>query len=217
MNVPFSTEQFLSIFEKYNFFVFPFQFLIFIAGLIVLLLIRSEGSRKNLLINYFMVFLWLWNGIIYHILFFSEINPAAYGFGALFIIQSVLFIHAGILKKNTGYEFSGGVNGFIGYFVMVFGLVVYPLLGYFILDDAGKVISLGLPCPSVIFTFGLFILSTGRFPKYLLIIPSIWAVIGFTAVMNFGIYQDVSLLLSAIIADVLLLRRKTGTASANPV
>jgi hypothetical protein len=66
----------------------------------------------------------------------------------------------------------------------------------------------GLPCPTTILTFGILLLSDKKFSKYLLIIPSLWAIIGITAVMRLGVYQDSMMLIAAIIADVWLIKSK---------
>ncbi|MCF8230487.1 MAG: DUF6064 family protein [Bacteroidales bacterium] len=57
-----------------------------------------------------------------------------------------------------------------------------------------KVISLGLPCPRTILTFGFLMLALQGFKKYLLIIPSIWTIIGLGAAINFGVLQDFMML-----------------------
>ena len=67
---------------------------------------------------------------------------------------------------------------------------------------------MGLPCPSTIFSFGLFMLSSNKFPKILLIIPSLWALVGLSAAINIGVYQDVMILIAALAANIFLISRK---------
>jgi hypothetical protein len=64
------------------------------------------------------------------------------------------------------------------------------------------------PCPATIFTFGILLMIDKKFPKYILIIPLIWLVIGFFAAINLGIKEDIGLLLSGIITAILILFRK---------
>jgi hypothetical protein len=52
------------------------------------------------------------------------------------------------------------------------------------------------------------LLTTPKFPKYLLIIPSLWAIIGLSAAINFGVYQDFIMLIAAITAVIILITRK---------
>jgi hypothetical protein len=100
------------------------------------------------------------------------------------------------------------LQAYFGYFFILYGLIIYPVVGYLIEQNLSQTISIGLPCPTIILTFGFFLLCDKKFSKYLLIIPSLWAVIGISAVLKLGIYQDSMMLIAAIIADVWLLTRK---------
>ena len=207
MNPPFSIEEFFSVFEAYNSAIFPLQFFIIAIGLIATFLLQSESRFKNPLIAGFLAFLWFWIGIVYHLFHFTVINKAAYGFGALFILQGVFFVIE-MSRQRLHFYFPKGIWGYLGYFFIWFGLILYPLISYFAEVSWLKTISLGLPCPTTILTFGFLMLTNPKIPKYLLIVPSIWAVIGTGAATNFGIYQDYVMLLSAIVANIYLLRRK---------
>ena len=207
MKTPFTIEQFFDVFENYNTSIFPLQLIILVVGIIAVFLIHGKKEIKNKYITGFLGFLWLWTGIVYHLSFFTSINKAAYGFGLLFMIQGLLFVIE-LFKKKMEFSFTGKTSEYIGYFFVVFGLIIYPVISYFLEGDLSTTISLGLPCPTTIVTFGVFMLTSRKFPKYLLIIPTLWAVIGTGAAINFGVYQDYLMLVSAIVADVYLIRRK---------
>lgn len=206
--MPFSPEQFFNVFLKYNSFVFPVQILFFLAGIycISLILLKSKSAAK--INSYFLVLLWLWTGIVYHIYFFSEINKTAVAFGVLFILQAVFFLIEFVFKKQLVFSYENRFDVIAGYFLVLFGLVVYPAIGLLSGNDLRHAISLGLPCPSVIYTFGIIILSRKNYTLYKLIIPVIWAFIGFFAAIRFGVYQDVMLPVSAVITLVLFYREK---------
>ena len=40
--------------------------------------------------------MWIWTGVSYHGLFFAPINPLALAFGALFVVQGILFVNKGV-------------------------------------------------------------------------------------------------------------------------
>jgi hypothetical protein len=208
MEVPFTTEQFFDVFEKYNSTLFPLQLIILLLGIVGLFLLHSKHSLKNKLIGGYLGLLWLWMGFVYHIRFFTEINEAAYIFGAIFILQGLLILYNAFVKDRLIFAFIPQIKDYIGYFFILFGLIIYPLIGYSIINSFSKTISLGLPCPTTILTFGFLMLTSAKFPKYLLIIPSLWAIIGLSAAMNFGVYQDFMMFISAIIAGVILIKRK---------
>ena len=208
MKTPFSTEQFISVFEKYNSALYPAQFIILALGIIAIIFLHSNNIFKNIFISGFLGLLWLWIGVVYHLYFFTVIDKAAYIFGGLFIIQGLIFLYEAIYRTHLTFEFDGKVRNYFGYFFILFGLILYPIIGYSVEHDFSKVICLGLPCPTVILTFGFLMITNKTLPIYILIIPTIWAFIGFTAVLNFGIYQDIILLISAIVAGIWLFMRK---------
>ena len=209
MKTPFSTEQFFGIFERYNTAVYPLQLTILILGVLGVVLIHSRIKNNNSLLGGLLGLLWLWAGLVYHLSFFSSINQAAFGFGGIFILQGIFFL-AETFRGRLEFSLEKKSWHFAGYFFIVFGLIIYPMISYITAESAWHIISLGLPCPTTIFTFGLLMLTSQRFSRYLLIIPSLWAVIGTMAAVNFGVYQDYFMLFAAIVANLYLIRRKKG-------
>ncbi len=62
------------------------------------------------------------------------------------------------------------------------------------------------PCPTTIFTFGLFLWAKPGLPRYLLVVPFLWALLGTNvALPPFDIREDFGLLVSALVATALLL------------
>jgi hypothetical protein len=198
MKLPFSSEQFLRIFEQYNLAVWPIQFLLYSIGVTVALFIFNKKADSSRSISVLIGFLWLWMGAVYHLYFFTSINNAAYLFGFLFIIQGCLFLYSGYAKKIT-FQFSPDIYGVTGAILMLFSLVVYPVLGYMLGHIYPSSPTFGLPCPTTIFTFGLLLCSGNKFTFSLMIIPLIWSVIGFSAAFSLGMKEDLSLVISAVV------------------
>jgi hypothetical protein len=213
MKTPFTSEQFFSVFEKYNTSIFPSQIILFLLVVVALLAIGSTIKQKDKFVSGILGLLWIWIGIVYQISFFSEINKVAFGFGVLFILQGLFFLWEGVLLYNLKFVFKMSIKAYLGYFFILYGLIVYPVVDYLIGQNITRIISIGLPCPTTILTFGFLLLCDKKFSKYLLIIPSVWAVIGLSAVINLGVYQDSMMIIAAIIANVWLLKRKE---SGNP-
>jgi uncharacterized membrane protein HdeD (DUF308 family) len=207
MKMPFTVEQFLQVFENYNHSLFPVQLIILLFAVLCLFFVHAQKKNTAKFVGAFLGLLWIWAGLVYHILFFSSINPAAYIFGGLFILEGILILMQAFRHETFNFQLSQNWRSYIGYFFILFGIIIYPLIGYFIQGLPDRIISLGLPCPSTILTFGFFMLASERLPKYLLIIPTIWALIGLSTAMNFGIYQDLMLLISALTANIFLLRK----------
>jgi hypothetical protein len=208
MKAPFTTSQFFKVFETYNTSVFPLQVIIILFFLAALWFLHSKKPIRSHLMGGFLAFLWLWTGVVYHVVFFTSINKAAYGFGFLFILQGLFFIVEVLIRNKLIFRIERNWQSYLGYFFIVFGLLIYPVISLLQTGAWSKTISLGLPCPSTILSFGILMLTGRRFSKYLLIIPSLWAVIGTSAAINFGIYQDYAMLAAAVTANLVLLTRK---------
>ena len=207
MNTPFTSEQFFDVFKNYNQSVFPVQFIFYVTALLVIYFIFKHSSAADKIISSILSALWLWMGIVYHLLFFTEINNAAYIFGYLFIIQGIIFLVYGVLRNELSFKFTPDKFGFTGVCIIFYALIFYPVLGYFLGHRFPYSPTFGLPCPTVIFTFGVFMFSNKKCPYVILIVPFIWSIIGFTAVFNFGIIEDTGLLISGITALFMILNK----------
>ena len=120
-----------------------------------------------------------------------------------------------ILQKPSWIQIQRTIDRLLGIFfdpVRIIGLIIYPAISLALEQSLARTIALGLPCPSTILTFGFLMLSDKKLAKYLLNIPSLWALIGLGAAINFGVYQDFMMIVTAILADLLLIRRKWNTS-----
>lgn len=202
MNPPFTVSQFLKVFEEYNTAVFPAQIIFYLIAAAVMVFVFRK--KYNALTGSVISFFWFWMGAVYHIAFFTSINKAAYVFGILFMIQSLLTLYF-TLRKKLSFAFAPDVYGFTGTLLIAYALIVYPVIGSLAGHGYPQSPLLGLPCPTAIFTFGLFIMADKKFPTTLIIIPFIWSIVGFTAALNFGIKEDIGLLVSGITALILII------------
>lgn len=198
MKAPFTSEQFFSVFTDYNLSVFPMQIFFLFIGVLALLMINSFYTRKDYFIGIYLGILWLWAGAVYHIGFFSQLNKPAFVFGALFIIQALLIMYELLIRKSLRFSIKRSSADIIGFSFILFGLLIYPLLSWLSHGEPNHIISAGLPCPTTITTIGFLILNKEKSHWYLYIIPGIWAIIGISAAINFGVYQDFMMLISVI-------------------
>lgn len=215
MKLPFTIEQFLQVLRNYNTAIFPMQILFYLLALSVVALSFKKIRSGDKITSSIFAFLWLWMGIVYHLVFFTTINKAAYLFGGLFIVQSILFFYYGVIKSNLKYHFSQSTAGVIGLILVIFALVVYPLLGYVYGHIYPATPTFGLPCPVTIFSFGVLLWSEKEFPKVVLVIPFLWSLLGFSAATTLGIKEDTALIVAGILATAILLLRKKEVAVSN--
>lgn len=100
MRLPFTSEQFFGVFEQYNETIWPVQVIIYVAAAVAFYLIFKPSKYSDKVISGILALFWLWMGIVYHWSFFASINPAARLFGALFVLEGLIFLFEGILLET---------------------------------------------------------------------------------------------------------------------
>lgn len=206
--LPFSREEFLDVFGRYNSAVWPAQLLLYALALVLV----ARILRREPLTGAFALLatLWLWMGVVYHLMFFSEINPAARLFGIAFLSQAVLLLS---LDRPTSAEEGTPVARSTGKALIAYALFGYPLVGHLFGQRYPEMVTLGLPCPTTIFTIGVLLVAVRRPPTWLLAIPIAWAVIGTFAATSLGMPQDYGLAIAGLAAAVRLLVRPSQNKS----
>ena len=207
MNLPFTPDQFFSVFQQYNESVWPAQVLLNVLAVVAIVLaVRSSAAAGRIIASILGAF-WLWIGIAYHCAFFSAINPGAYAFALLNIVQGILFLLYGVLLKRLTFRFRADIYGLTGAFFILYALVIYPLIGSLAGHSFPRNPTFGLPCPTTIFTFGLLLWTEKELPLALIPLPLLWSLIGFSAALTLGVYEDIGLLIAGIIGSALLVLR----------
>jgi hypothetical protein len=205
MKFPFSVEEFLNVFEKYNEAIFPLQIIFYVIAFFCVYLLFAQQKNGNKFICGLLSFFWFWIGIVYHLIFFSTINKAAYLFGILFILQGVLFIYYGIAKEAISFEYRKSFNNYAGILFIIYAFFIYPVLGFMFGHKYPSAPTFGLPCPTTIFTFGILLFANKRISVAALIIPLLWSIIGFGAALKLSVYEDFGLLCAGTIGLTLLI------------
>lgn len=194
--LPFSYEQFVQVFALYNENIFPAQV---VAYLLAALMVAALFTRATRLVGAGLALMWLWTGIGYHWLHFSAINKAAWAFGALFVVQGLLFLFGSVAAPRLQFGKGRGAAGFMGWAYIGYATVIYPLVGMWTGHSYPQMPMFGVtPCPVTIFTFGLLLLVVSRVPLWLLAIPLVWSLIGGSAAFLLRVPQDWFLLVSGV-------------------
>jgi len=205
MNLPFSLADFLNVFKDYNHSVFPLHIVFYLIAFLCIYLLFTGNKNTTRIISITLAFLWLWMGIVYHIIFFSAINKLAYVFGGFFILQGIMFAGCGLIRKKISFEYTKSIYNYIGIIFLLYALIIYPVLGYKLGHAYPYSPTFGLPCPTTIFTFGILLFANKKMPIHLLVIPLLWSIIGFTAALNLTIYEDIGLIVAGVTGFILLM------------
>jgi Family of unknown function (DUF6064) len=198
--LPFTSEQFLAVFEAYNAAIWPAQVFAYLAGGLAVVLLFIERRRSDRIIAVILAIMWAWTGLAYHMVFFAPINGAAYAFGALFVVEAGAIAHAG-LRHRLSFGFRVDAAGWVGIAFVAYAAVLYPLIGMAAGHRASELPMFGVtPCPVTVFTFGLLLLTRSPPPPYLLAIPTLWSLVGGSAAVLLRVPQDWLLLVSGVAA-----------------
>jgi hypothetical protein len=215
--LPFTQAQFLELFAAYNQAIWPAQIAAYLLGLVALACVLRPSRTSYRLVAGVLAAMWLWTGIAYHAIFFSEINKAAFFFGLLFVVQGALMADAGLVRDRLRFGFSNTVAGWVGLSFAAYAAVLYPLIGVLIGHPYQQLPMFGVtPCPVVIFTFGMFLLTASAVHPWLLIVPFIWSLIGGSAAILLNVPQDWLLLASGFVAVPLIVFRNRHYAAIGP-
>ena len=175
------------------------------VGILGLYKFRVKWSNKA--VYGLLAIIWLINGLWYHIFTFSSINPVARVFGTLFIIQTLLFMHKGIVSAADIEAKACPDVSITGWCFIAFGMFIYSILGFLIGHRYPAATVFGVaPCPTVIFTLGMLLIQRNRASRYLYIIPLLWVVTGSMAAFKLGMIEDLGLMVSGVITLFLILK-----------
>lgn len=205
MQLPFTTEQFFEILRLYNNTVWPAQVFLSLLPMLVIIFIALRRSWSSVAVSAILALLWVWFGAVYHLAFFTLINPLAYVFGALSIVGGLLFAWYGVIHRQVQFAFSKSIRAGLGIALLAFALVVYPIWSTLAGHGYPELPTFGLPCPTTIFTIGLLALASGTNMRALLAIPILWSLVGSQAAFLLDIKPDFGLLVAGAVAVVLFI------------
>jgi hypothetical protein len=200
VDLPFSVEQFLDVFARMNRAIWPAQVGAYALGVAVLVLALRGGRLAARAVPALLGGAWAFVGIVYHLVFFAPVNPAAWLFGAAFLVQVVLFAQAAA-HGRLAFGWASSPRAALGVAVVAYAGILYPLLGAAWGRGWPRAPMFGVtPCPTAIFTFGILLLARGPVPPRLLVVPFLWALVGASAALKLDVREDLGLLLSGVLA-----------------
>jgi uncharacterized protein DUF6064 len=194
VNLPFTAEQFFGVFARYNQSVWPAQVALSAAALACIALLFRKGATGGRWISALLALLWFWVALVYHFVFFSGINPAAWLFGGVTVAGGLVFLWFGTLKGALRFAPVGGWRGGLGGLLIAYALVFYPALGYLVGHRYPAAPTFGVPCPTTIFTLGLLLFASPPVPRLAFVVPVLWAAVGSFAAFSLAVVEDFGLL-----------------------
>lgn len=174
----FAPRTYYRLFELYNADIWPLQIVTLLAGVAILVLMRSRAPWRGRVITAMLAACWLWVAWAFHWQRYSTINWAASHFAAGFAIEALLLIWIGIVRGRLTFDSFESVRARIGVAIFIFALMVQPLIGLLLGGEWFQLEVFGVaPDPTVVATLGL-LLATNRIAWIALPIPLLWCLLG---------------------------------------
>jgi hypothetical protein len=215
MELPFSVEQFYSVFREYNTTLWPAQLLLVGLALVTIALVFFPRRWSGLAISTILAFLWAWLALAYHLAFFTSINPLAYVFSAMSLAGAVVFFWQGFVRRRLDFRWAASVRSWVGLVLIVFALIVYPAWSIAVRHSYPGLPTFGVPCPTTIFTIGLLAFLVRPYPRSPLVVPILWSFVGAQAVFLLGVPPDSGLMVAGVVGIVILVRSKVATVEGS--
>ena len=195
MTLPFTHAQFLDVLAAYNAALWPVAALLWLATLVaVVRLLRGRARASGMAA--LLALHWAWSGIAYHAVFFTRINPAAWGFAGLFVLGAAAFAWYGMVRHRLAFDIGWTPRHVLAGVFIVYALA-YPGLVLLTGLQWPRMPGFGVPCPTTLFTAGLLLAAVPPVPRWVFVAPILWAVIGGSAAVTLGVTPDYMLFVAA--------------------
>jgi len=196
MRVPFTQQQFLDVFGAYNSTAWPVVIALWLATFAFgVRLVR--GRARSATLSALAAIHWAWSGLVYHALFFTDINPAAWLFAGVFLLEAFAFVWFGMVRRTLVFEWGRAARHAAAGVLFAYSLA-YPFLVLAAGHDVPRAPLFAVPCPTTLFTAALLLTAVRPAPVLVFVIPLLWATLAGTAAIALGVTADLMLFVAAL-------------------
>ena len=214
MQLPFTKNQFFDVFAAFNGALWPALIALWVASVVVSLLLFSYRRPTDRWVSALLAAHWAWSGLAYHAAFFTRINPAAWIFAMLFLVQAAFFVWVGIVQRRLSFVPTRNGWTLIAWLLVAYSLV-YPAINAVQHLTVSRIPTFGVPCPTTIFTAGFLMLAAPRsWP--LAIIPVVWSLVAGSAALLLDVRADYALPIAGIALAIFSMQRSSDGRAVQP-
>jgi Family of unknown function (DUF6064) len=184
----FSPRVYWRMLELHNEAVWPLHIPALLLGVTIMVLVVRPRPWSGLVASAILVVVWIWVAWSFLWNRYSTINWAAAYVVPVFLVEALLLLWLGGLRRRLHFAPSSTVLGVIGLGLIIYALICHPFLSIL----AGRPIqAVGLfgiePDPTVIVTLGVLSLTLDRSAALLLLaIPSAWCIVSWATLHTMG-------------------------------
>ena len=202
-----NAEHFFQRMAEYNNAIWPAQLISYALAVVLIIHSIKQWKVSNEINTTIIAIIWIWNGAVTEMLFFSKFQTQYYVWGILWILQGIFFIIIGF-KHTFNYKIQKNWYSYAGILFILYALVVYPLIGSFLGHGFPRGPIFGVaPCPVCVFTFGVLLFVDKKIPISVLLFPLLWAILSLYPIIMMGIIADVGEIVVAVIGFTLIVIR----------
>jgi hypothetical protein len=202
-----NAEHFFQRMAEYNNAIWPAQIISYALAIVIIIHSIKKWKASNEINTTIVALLWIWNGAVTEMLFFSKFQTQYYVWGILWILQGIFFLIIG-LKHTFDYKIQKNWYSYTGIIFILYALIIYPLIGSFLGHGYPQGPIFGVaPCPVCIFTFGVLLFVDKKIPISVLLFPLLWALLSIYPIIMMGIIADIGEIVVAVIGFTLIVMR----------
>jgi len=206
-------ELFFQRMAECNHAVWPAQIIFYALSIFFIFTSINTKNISNNINILILSSLWVWNGAVTLLMYFTRFHAQYYLWGIIWILQGLAICYYGIHKKRIYFRIKKDLYSITGLIFSFYALIAYPLIGAWMGHPFPKGPIFGTaPCPTVIFTFSVFLFSENRVTPYLMYFPLLWALMSLYPIIGMGVYADIGEIVAAIVAFILILIRNRQIA-----
>ena len=203
--MPFTVSDFFEVLAAYNTALWPAAATLWVASFWLVVALSRSDEPPHRALAWLLAAHWAWSAVAYHAVFFTRINPAAWIFAVLFLLEATALLWAVVITGALRVSTERSPRRVVATVLVAYALA-YPVITFAEGMTFPYAPTFGLPCPTTIFTIGLLLMAER--PQWrLAAIPAIWAAIGGSAAFLFGVYADLMLPVAGVLLVADCVRR----------
>ena len=202
-------EQFFAAITQFNEMLYPAQWIATLIAIIAVVFVFIKKPFTNALVVGIATLFFLMSALAFWLPSGTQGLTNGYLYMALFILEAV-FLLSGALEDELHFKFEVKPLPIIGLVIVIYALIGYPLIELLMGRSYPELIFSPLfPCPLNIWLIGMLLMTEKPVPRFTMIIPFIWGLIGVMWVA-IGVKEDLGLIIVNLIGPALLVYRDRG-------
>ena len=198
--------------NKYDQGIFPVHYVIsLVAAVIVFIIAKKPGKKTDFVVNLFLMLCYFWIGLGFFLIYKNELTMKIQYFQPVLMFAISFLFGIDLFKKKNHYQIpEPGIFKNITYFLIIYSIIGYPLIGWLLKHPYAVAVSgdihlwvpiLGAyPCPTTVFAIALFTASLPKVDITLMILLISWAVLSIVGkpIIEYRAYEDLVLFLAGV-------------------